>query len=59
MKTFTEEQRNEFEKVARPVMKFLSNPKVFHPYVKVIIENGRAELVEGIVSFVTEDYILD
>lgn len=46
----TDEQRKEFEKVVKPVMEYLSNPKVFHPHVKIIIDSGRAELVEGIVT---------
>lgn len=54
----TEEQRKEFEKVVRPVMEYLGDPKVFHPHIKVIIDNGRAEILEGIATIVTEDYIL-
>lgn len=55
----TIEQREEFERVIRPVMKYLGDPKVFHPHVKVIIDSGRAEIVEGIAAIVTEDYISD
>lgn len=55
----TENQREEFEKVVRPVMKYLGNPKLFHPHFKVIITNGRAEILEGVASIVTEDYIPD
>jgi len=51
-----EEQKKEFEKVVRPVMEYLSQ---YHPHVKVVIDNGRAEFFEGCVSFVTEDYIPD
>lgn len=54
------EQLEEFEKVVRPVMAFLaSKPQTFHPHIKIIIENGRAEILEGSASFVTEDYIVD
>ena len=52
-------QREELKKVVKPVMKYLGNPKIFHPHIKIIIENGRAELVEGIASVVIEDYIPD
>lgn len=55
----TEEQRKEFEEVVKPVMKFLGNPEVFHPYMKVIIDIGKAEIVARSCLFVTEDYIAD
>lgn len=50
MKTFTKKQRKEFEKVVEPVMKYLSNPNLFHPNVKIVITRECAELVEGIAS---------
>jgi len=53
-----EEEKKKFEKVVRPVMKYLGQNK-FHPHMKIIIDYGRAEFVEGKVSFVTEDYVLD
>jgi len=40
-------------------MKYLGNPEIFHPHVKVIIDNGRAEILEGSAMVVTEDYIPD
>ena len=56
----TKELLKEFEQVVRPVMVFLSSkPQIFHPHIKIIIENGRAEILEGRTSFVTEDYIVD
>ena len=55
----TFEQREEFEKSVRPVMKYLGDPKLFHPHVKIIIDGGHAEIVEGIATIVTDDYISD
>jgi len=53
----TKEQKAEFEKAARVMMEYLG--KNFHPHVTVIIDNGRAEILEGSASFVSEDYIPD
>jgi hypothetical protein len=52
-----EQQREEFEKAARPLMEWIG--KNCHPHVTTIVDCSRAELVEGVNSFVTEDYILD
>ena len=49
------EQREEFEKAVRPLMAFLGEN--CHPHVTVIVDNSRAELLEGCVNFITEDYI--
>lgn len=46
-----------FEEVCRPVMEWLAKNR--NPHCKVIIDSGNAELVEGTVSFNTEDYIND
>lgn len=53
----TEEQRKEFEALARPMIKFLNDN--FHPHAHVVIDTGRAELSEGLCAFTTEDYIKD
>jgi len=53
----TEQQREQLEKVSRPVMEFLSDN--FHPHVKVIIDYSSAELLESSVRVVTEDYVMD
>jgi ribosomal protein L30E len=50
----TQEQVSEFEKASKPMMEFLG--KNFHPHVTVIIDNGRAEILESKASFVSEDY---
>ena len=47
----------EFEKIVKPVMKWLAEN--YHPHVKIIIESGRAEMVEGIKAVVTDEFIQD
>ena len=42
------EQFKEFEKVVKPVMKWLSEN--CHPHVEITIDSTRAELKEGIVT---------
>jgi len=51
------EQQEEFKKVSRPLMSFLSDN--CYPHVKVIIDYCKAELLEGVLSFITEDYVKD
>jgi hypothetical protein len=53
----TEQQRKAFEEAARPMMEYLG--KNHHPHVTVIIDNGRAEILESSASITTEDYIPD
>jgi len=52
-----EQKRKEFEEAARPLMQWLS--KNCHPHMKVIVDSSQAEMLEGYVNFVTDDYILD
>ena len=56
-KMLNEKQRKEFEEVSRPLMEFLSNN--FHPHIKVTIDYSSVEILEGVYSFRTEDYIKD
>jgi protein involved in ribonucleotide reduction len=53
----TKEQIEEFEKVTRPVIKWLNDN--CHPHVGVVIDCGSAELHEGFCRITTEDYIKD
>ena len=50
----TEEQRAEFEKLTRPIIKWLNDN--CHPHCSIHIDTGRAELVEGVCAYSTEDY---
>jgi hypothetical protein len=52
-----EEQREEFDKLVKPMVKWLNEN--CHPHVKVIIEGDRAELVEGVCSSIILDFIRD
>ena len=52
-----QQERDKFEKIARPLIKFLNNN--FHPHVTVIVTNTSAEITEGIISFVTDEYLKD
>ena len=52
-----EQQRIEFEKVSRPLIKWLNEN--CHPHVIALIEPGRAELTEGVYSVLVNDYIPD
>ena len=45
---FTKEQQEEFEKVTRPVIKFMNDN--CHPHVSVIVTPTNAELLEGVCS---------
>jgi len=53
----TEQQRIEFEKAARPLIKWLCEN--CHPHVVALIEPGRAELTEGVCSVLVNDFIPD
>ena len=55
--TISEKQKKEFEAVARPVMKWMSDN--CHPHTHAIIDYARAELSEGVFIFPTEDYVKD
>lgn len=50
----TPEKKEEFESISRPMIKWLNDN--CHPHVHVIIDNERAELSEGALSFHTEEY---
>ena len=52
-----EDQKKEFEKAVRPLIKWLNDN--CHPHVTVVADCSHAELSEGVNSFATEDYIKD
>lgn len=52
-----EQQRREFEEVTRPVIKWLNDN--CHPHVSVTVEPTRAELLEGVAAYPTNDYVRD
>lgn len=55
----TEEQRKELAKVCEPLMEWLANPDNCHPHVKVIVDSGHVELVEGICTYRTNEFVKD
>lgn len=55
--TLTEEQRKQFEEKVKPLMKWLADNA--HPHVKAIVDSSSAEIVEGVVSVNTDEFIAD
>ena len=53
----TEEQKKEFEKLAREMMKWMNEN--CHPHMTVIIDNTSSQLVSGEVAFYTKEYLKD
>ena len=53
----TLEQIKQLEELSKPIMKFLAEN--FHPHVKVIVENNRAEILEGSATVATDEFIKD
>lgn len=53
----TKKQRDKFEELARPLIKYLNDN--FHPHATIIITPRDAEIVIGECAFQTEDYIKD
>lgn len=53
----TEEQRKEFEELARNLMKFLAEN--CHPHTSVAVDSTTAELREGVTAITTEEYLVD
>lgn len=50
-------QQEEFMTLAKPLIKFLNDN--LHPHVLIVIDNGRAELLEGLFNFPCEEFIKD
>lgn len=51
------EQTDEMLEAAKPLIKWLNDN--CHPHTKIIVEADSAELVEGVASVKTDEYILD
>jgi len=47
----------DFENVIKPVMKYLAENH--HPHTKIQVDSNTAELLEGIKSVVTDEFIVD
>jgi hypothetical protein len=46
-----------FEEIVKPVIEWMAKNK--HPHMTVIIDSTHAELVEGVESVVTEEFLRD
>lgn len=57
MQKSKEKLAQEFELLARPLIKYLAENH--HPHVAILIDNTHAELLEGQMSFSTEEYLVD
>jgi len=55
--SFNNEHHNEFERLVRPVMKWLAEKE--HPHTAIIIECNSAQLIEGVAAFTDDSYIVD
>lgn len=53
----TDEKKKEFQEAAKPLIKWLCENG--HPHMTIIVEPTGAELVEGVCSFPTEEFLLD
>jgi hypothetical protein len=53
----TEEKRKEFVEKCEPLMKWLADN--CHLHIQVIVDCGKAQLVEGVAQHVTEEFIRD
>lgn len=50
-------ERAKFEKACRPLIKYLCENH--HPHTKVIVDCNSAEMVEGLMTMGTNDYVRD
>jgi hypothetical protein len=52
-----EEQKKAFESAAKPLMKYLAENH--NPHTSIILTSSECEILEGIQSIVTEEFIKD
>ena len=57
MLPLTKEQREEFEKLSKPLIKFLNDN--LDPHCKIIIECDYAEILSGLCGIPTDEFIKD
>lgn len=51
------EEPKTFEEVVKPVMAWLAKNK--HPHTSIVVESNRAELLEGVECFTTDEFLED
>lgn len=47
----------DFQSAAKPLMKYLAENK--HPHTTAIVSANRVELVEGVATFSTDEFLVD
>ncbi|MFS7186037.1 hypothetical protein AB6848_11250 [Serratia proteamaculans] len=52
----SEEKDNEFERLIRPVIKYLAENH--HPHTHIVVTSTHAELSEGVQAVATDEYLL-
>ena len=52
-----DKQRAEFHEACKPLMEFLNEN--CHPHCSVVVDCGRAELLEGVAAIVDDSFIKD
>jgi hypothetical protein len=55
--TITAEQQNEMLEAAKPLMKWMNDN--CHPHCKAVVEQAHIELVEGIATHGTLEFVKD
>lgn len=50
-------KQEEFELLVKPLIEWLN--KNYHPHTKILVEQTRAEILEGLASVVTEEFLVD
>ena len=53
----TEKERNEMLEAARPLIKWMNEH--CHPHLKAVVDNTTIELLEGIATHKTEEFLRD
>ncbi|WP_156730691.1 hypothetical protein [Morganella psychrotolerans] len=52
-----EQKDTEFEELIKPVMKYLAEKH--HPHTSITVTSDRAELLESVAGFGTDEYLKD
>ena len=57
IKVAIKDQKVELETASRPLIKWLNDNH--HPMTKIVVDGTSVEVLEGLVSFTTKDYLKD
>lgn len=53
----SEERFKKLKEASEPLIKYLNDN--YHPHVTAIVTNNKCEIVEGLITHVTDEFILD